>query len=54
MELLLVAIGALQAFLAKFIFDENKKTRKELQEIKTRLAWVKKRQLKGGESRESK
>lgn len=32
----------------KQIADEHKKTRKETQEIKTRLTWSRKRELKGG------
>ena len=46
--LVVVAIGAMILLMGRFIDAQEKKTRKEMQEIKTRLHWIKERQKKGG------
>lgn len=43
---ILIYLALLNIALAKFIYVQHKKTRKELQEIKVRLTNVKKRQLR--------
>jgi hypothetical protein len=50
MEVILIGyIGLLNILLAYFIHRQHVKTRKELQEVKTKLTWIKKRQ-KGGKN----
>lgn len=47
LTLFLIAQGIMNALMAAFIYDQHKKTRKDLQEIKVKLTNIKKRQLKG-------
>ncbi len=42
LTLFLIAQGVMIALLASFIYDQHKRTRKDQQEIKTRLTQVKK------------
>ena len=45
LAILLITNSVLSFMIWKRVKEQAKKTRKETQEIKTRLAWVKKRQL---------